>query len=212
MKKNGFNQSRIDPCIFYKVQNEQRTYIAIYVDDFLIVSNSVQSTKEIVDNLKKEYSINMNYGTQHDYLGMALHFNQIDNTVSIMIPNYIEDILNENMIKTSSPSPASVNLFRTDKNAPTLNPDEKERFHTTTAQLLYLSKRTRPDIQLAVSFLTTRVDSPTLDDSQKLQKVVKYLKGTKDLPLVLRSSGGKISLSIYVDSVIPTCAPTQDHS
>jgi hypothetical protein len=37
---------------------------------------------------------------------------------------------------------------------------ESERFHSITASLLYLSKRVRPDILTAVSFLTRRVMNP----------------------------------------------------
>lgn len=37
-------------------------------------------------------------------------------------------------------------------------------FHHLTAKLLYLAKRTRPDLQAAVSFLTMRVLVPDVDD------------------------------------------------
>ena len=52
------------------------------------------------------------------------------------------------------------------KNAPKLDPlcptdEAKEHFHSLTAKLLYLSKRTRPDILVAVSFLTSRVQVAT---------------------------------------------------
>ncbi len=58
-------------------------------------------------------------------------------------------------------------------------------FHHTTAQLLFLSSRARRDIQTAVWFLTTRVKEPDEDDSGKLRRVIKYLKGTRRLRLTL---------------------------
>jgi hypothetical protein len=42
--------------------------------------------------------------------------------------------------------------------------------------LLYLGKRGRLDILLPVQFLCTRVRSPIVEDEQKLQRVLGYLK------------------------------------
>jgi len=51
-------------------------------------------------------------------------------------------------------------------------------FHYTVAKLLFVAKRGRPDIILVVSFLTTRVKNPDLDDWKKLLRVLGYLKGS----------------------------------
>ena len=56
----------------------------------------------------------------------------------------------------------------------------KETFHTVTAKLLYIEKRARPDIETAISFLTTRVDKSDEDDWKKLKRVIQYLKQTID--------------------------------
>ena len=45
--------------------------------------------------------------------------------------------------------------------------------------------RARPDIQLAVAFLCTRVQNLYTDDYKKLAKVMKYLELTIGLPLIL---------------------------
>ena len=39
--------------------------------------------------------------------------------------------------------------------------DEKEEYHTITAQCLYLSNRGRPDIQQSIAFHYMRVNNPT---------------------------------------------------
>ena len=57
-------------------------------------------------------------------------------------------------------------------------PEEQARqFHCTIAQLLFLCKQARPDIEPLVSFLTTRVNESDKDDWGKLKRL-KYLKGT----------------------------------
>ena len=45
--------------------------------------------------------------------------------------------------------------------------------HHFVAQLIYISKRARPDIQIAVSFLCTRVRGPATDEYKNLTRVMK---------------------------------------
>ena len=55
------------------------------------------------------------------------------------------------------------------------------------AQLLFLCKRARPDIETLVSFLTTRVKSPDTDDWKKLKQGLVYLKGTLHMKRHMRA-------------------------
>jgi hypothetical protein len=61
--------------------------------------------------------------------------------------------------------------------SPLLSGKDQTTFHSKVAQLLYLCRRSFYSIQLAVSFLTTRVQAPTLVDASKLVRVLKYLNG-----------------------------------
>ena len=60
-------------------------------------------------------------------------------------------------------------------------------FHHLTAKLLYLGKRARPDLQLTVSFLATRVQSPDIDNWKKLGRCLRYLRDTASLALTLKA-------------------------
>ena len=84
------------------------------------------------------------------------------------------------MIKSTSPSPAGDHLFdvREEADRKVLPEEQARQFHRTVAQILVLCKRARPDIELLVSFLTTRVREPDEDDWGKLKNGLKYLKGT----------------------------------
>ena len=57
--------------------------------------------------------------------------------------------------------------------------------HSSTAQLLFLGKRARPDVQTPVAFLCTRVKVSDEDDYKKLEGVMGYLYGTLYIPLIL---------------------------
>ena len=77
------------------------------------------------------------------------------------------------------------------KGAKDLDPDVAKVFHRLVAQLLYISKRSRPDPAPAVPFLTTRVCKPNEDEWKKLRMVIEYLKQTINLPLVLKVDKSK---------------------
>jgi len=89
--------------------------------------------------------------------------------------------------------------------------EDAETFHKVTAQLLYLAKRTRPDILFAVSFLVTRVKEPTQGDYAKLMRVLKYLHGTRDLDLQL-SADKHINISAYIDASYAIHSDFKSHS
>eukprot|EP00957_Ditylum_brightwellii_P191148 14554281-Ditylum_brightwellii.AAC.1 len=57
------------------------------------------------------------------------------------------------------------------------------------AKLLFLCNQGRPDIMTMVVFLTTCVKEPDKDDWDKLVRVVGYLKGTKEMVLMLSADG-----------------------
>ena len=67
-------------------------------------------------------------------------------------------------MKGESATLASHQLFDIAEDATKLSQADADHFHHFVAQLLYLSKRERPDIQLSVYFLCTRVRGPDTYD------------------------------------------------
>ncbi len=72
------------------------------------------------------------------------------------------------------------------------------KFHSNVAKLLCLATRGRPDILLAVSFLTTHVKTPDQNDWKKLLRVLGYLKGTLDFDLTITCENLN-ALTWYID-------------
>ena len=123
--------------------------------------------------------------------------------------DYLEDIV----VKCESRGwnaeavwPAHKHLFVVREDADNLNDKDEEFFHRLMARLLYAGKRARPDIQLAISFLCTRVKCPDVDDMAKLKRVVEYIRTTIFIPLVLGwdKTGNlvwsiDVSFAVYMD-------------
>ena len=136
----------------------------------------------------------------HKYLGITFIFS-LPSKLIFQIIDYIGKMLDntpEN-IKGGSTAPAAHHLFNIEEDATKLSQADKDLFLHFVAQLLYLSKRPRQDIQLSVSFLCTRVIGPKTDDYKNLARVMKYIQETIGLPLMfsIETSG---NIKWYVDA------------
>ena len=99
--------------------------------------------------------------------------------------NLFEDIINGR--KHTAKSPANADLFKIGE-GDLLSDALKKDFHSCVAKLLYLARMVRPDIMVAVAFLTTRVTAPTSVDLLKLDRILNYLNGTKDLKFTITNT------------------------
>jgi hypothetical protein len=115
--------------------------------------------------------------------------------VSISQRDYIEEILGElpKDMAGLATSPAAAHLFEVSSTPDLLPAEAAEMFHCNVAKLLFVSQRSRPDIQTAVAFLSTRVKAPDRDDYKKLRRVMQYLRGSLDLTRTMEADGTGIA-------------------
>ena len=102
-------------------------------------------------------------------------------------------------------------LFYIAEDATKLSQADTDLFHHFVAQLLYLSKRAHPNIQLAVSLLCNRVRVPDTDDYKNMARVMKYIQGTIGIPLILLiDKSGNIKW--YVDAAFAVHKDMRSHT
>jgi hypothetical protein len=205
MEANGFISNPYDICVMNKMSNGYQVTILFHVDDVKISSSSHQNVVDVVSYLKSVYKkievhdecINNDFSI--DYLGMKFIYNS--EGVTIDMKDMVKDIISDFDIKTNhvARTPAKTDLFNINVDSKLLSIDKKEFFHSEVAKLLYVAKRSRPDILLAISFLTTRVLCATEEDYDKLIRVITYLSSTLDLTLTL-CIDDEIHISVYIDS------------
>ena len=207
----GFEANPYDACVMNKTINGKQCTILWHVDDLKISHVDPEVVTEMIDLLEEEFGkeapLTKTRGKVHEYLGMTIDFSE-DGKVKFSMIDYVQkmlDSLPEDM-GGESITPASNHLFEVNPEAVRLDEATSELFHHNTAKLLFLCKRARPDTQTAVAFLCTRVQGPDVDDYQKLRRVMRYLRATKLMPLVLEADTTNVikwwadaSYAVHVD-------------
>ncbi len=98
-----------------------------------------------------------------------------------------------------------------DEDSAKLPEKQKAAFHNVVAKALYVAKRGWPDIAVSVSFLTTQVCCPDVQDWVKLSHLVEYLQSMVDLPLTLGATSSGV-LHWYVDTAFAVHPNMRGHS
>jgi histone deacetylase 1/2 len=198
----GYEPNAKDICVFNKVVDGIQCTITLHVDDLMITCVNETVIDEVIDVLRSKYErpdakIPVTTGKIHNYLGMCFDFS-VDGQVIINMDTYVEDLLKFTNTTGESATPATARLFVIGDGAK-LSEEEAEYFHSVVAKLLYLAKRTRPDLLTATGFLAKRVLCSTKTDMMKLERVLKYLNATSKLGLTLRPDK-ELSINAYVDA------------
>jgi hypothetical protein len=211
LTSNGFIVNPQDNCVFNKSENDKQCTICIYVDDLFITCEDESMLDKTIDYLKRQFKgLTANKEKKHSYLGMTFNY-EIKGEVKITAEYYTDEIISMHNVKGEASSPAMNSLFEI-RDVALIDYEKKKEFHSVVAKLLYLAKRTRPDILTAVSFLTTRVNKPNIDDWNKVQRVLKYINGTKDLGIILRPNKKEMNINAYFDASYGVHEDGKSHS
>jgi hypothetical protein len=195
---NGFTRNAHDSGVFNKVYKDTQLTVGIHVDDFIVTCADSAGLAHVRDLLQRKYGqVQYKEGRILSYLGMTMDFSA-EGSVRISQHGFINDLLLSHSVSGSATTPALPDLFSINDSSPLLPPTSKESFHSIVASLLYLAKRTRPDLLLCVSFLSTRVQKSTIQDRMKLDRLLRYLNATKHLCLSLSSNS--IRVVLYADA------------
>jgi hypothetical protein len=204
LKSMGYKQNTYDKCIFNKTiitsgGKRIQISVALYVDDLKITSRSRVLINELINKLRETYKdITVKEGLIQNYLGMCFDYS-VKKKCKVTMEGYVNDLLETCKVSGIAATPALSNLFLIDKNKEFLNFDLKKWFHSTVAKVLYLAKRARPDVLVCVSFLASRVLEPNTDDFAKLNRLLKYINGSKELGIVLEPDND-LNIVSYIDA------------
>jgi hypothetical protein len=211
----GFEANKSDECVFNRTEADgSQTTLVLHVDDVLVTAKTTADVKRFLSDIGKKYSdLTIHEGPKLDYLGMHLSWST-RGKCAVTMPGYIDEVLDfASRITGESKTPAGNNLFEIDEASPLLEKGDVEYYHSLTFKLLYLAKRARPDIRLAVSILGCRVQAPTQLDNKKLSRVVQYLRTSAHLGMCLEASKDKpLQAYVWTDASFAVHSDMRSHS
>ena len=165
LKDMDFVPNPYDPCVVNKVINGTQCTIAWHVDDLKISHKDEKVVDQVISSLESVYGpLAVDTGLFHTYLGIDFDYS-VSGEVSVSMINYFKDIVSDfpDELKQVN-TPAGVHLFDVNENPTLLDKTKADLFHQIVAKFLWGSLRCRPDLMLALSFLTSRVQYPDTDD------------------------------------------------
>ena len=118
-----------------------------------------------------------------------------EKTLTVDMVEYLQEAIKEFLHECNRKmnTPADIYLFDINHIREKLGNEQKMIFHRLIAKLLFVSKQCRPDIQVAIAFLTTWVMNPNKDDWSKLKQSLCYINNVIDLKLTLSVEGFNVT-------------------
>ncbi|KAL5560983.1 hypothetical protein UlMin_030730 [Ulmus minor] len=147
-----------------------------------MTGNNPTSLNQFVKRLNNMFALK-DMGDLHHFLGIKVKRDATG--MYLTQASYIENLLKKTDMVNTRPCPTLAivgNKFVIFDGDPLDNPTH---YRSIIGALQYL-KNTRPDIAFIVNKLTQFLQAPTTTHWQGLKRVMRYLKGTKDLGLHIR--------------------------
>jgi hypothetical protein len=209
----GFTRLQCEHCVYYRRDQYGTIMCAIHVDDFLNVGSSTAALSRFKDQLRTEWEI-ADLGEATFCVGIAINRDRAKRTISLSQTALIDRLVSQFGLQdahpVTAPMEAGLRLARLSKDS--LDADVVDRMARTpyrqlVGSLNYIACGTRPDISFALQQLSKHLDSYGPAHWEAAKRVVRYLKGTRNLQLVL--GGAHVAdLLGFTDASFATCPNT----
>ena len=103
-----------------------------------------------------------------------------DRTIKVDMVKYLEDCIEmfgEDVIMLVT-YPATKQFFEVKEDAEQMSEKKGELFHSVVETFLFITKRSRPDLEKAMGFLTTRVSKSDVDNWEKWRSILRFVHCT----------------------------------
>ena len=207
LRELGFKGGYPDPCLMTRHSDDGIVFIAIWVDDSLLVGDKVAIDKTIEDLRGKGFTLKVE-GSLKDYLSCEITLDKGKGVGWIHQPHLVDKLENKfgEMVKSMqdyrTPGTPGQHILRNMEAK--VDADKHALYRSGVGMLLYLVKHSRPDIANAVRELTKALDGPSMAAYKEFLRVVKHTIDTKQLALKIKpikpKDDGSWTIVVYCDS------------
>lgn len=200
LKEINLKQSLLDPCIYYRIDNEDITFLAVYVDDLILFTSSSKTKEQIKNHIFTKFEMK-DLGEVKYCLGLEVHRDRKNGSLCISQKKYIKDILTKfgmsNCKSVKTPIDPKTKLTSSEKEN---SISDIVPYQEIVGSLLYLSQGTRPDIAYAVNTLSRFNAKPEMQHWVALKRVLRYLKHTENYALMYKQNKKESLIHGYCDA------------
>ena len=195
-EREGFKCCLSEHCVF--INTEKDMMIIVYVDDLIVSGKVISDIDSFFSRLKATFELGE--PTELDwYLGIGIQ--EVPEGIFLTQEKYVEKIAdkygyNFNVEDTiDTPMIENLSIIKDPADELFDDFDMKSRI----GSLMFASVCTRPDIAYAVSYLARYTTHPSKEVCKAINRVFKYLVGTKELGIFIPKNDETI-MRVYCDS------------
>ena len=196
--------SAFDPCVL--LHNSVKLNMALYFDDIILLGENNSLMEKTVKTLKSEFKVK-DMGLLSWLLGIQIEHSNSSLTLSQSA--YIDRILSkfsmQNCNPVSTPIDQNNRLMAVKKGETRVDP---RLYQQIIGSIMYLVSGTRPDLAYTITHLSQYNSDPTISHLNAAKRVLRYLKGTRDLKLTYKYKS-HIILNGFCDASYGNCFDTR---
>ena len=208
LKRIGFTGGDVDPCLYMKKSKKGLVFIALYVDDNLMVSHP-KAIVDAIEGMKKHGLILKVEDELNDYLSCEIKFSDDKKKAWLGQPHLISNLEGTfgELVKGSrtykTPGTPHLNMVRNTDDTQAISIKNQGLYRSGVGMLLWLVKHSRPDIANPVRELSKCLDGATQASFKEMLRIIKYVLDTKDMGLKMEPTShqdGPWELICFSDS------------
>ena len=190
----GLCRNAADPCVFVQLVDGVPTIIAVYVDDLILLTKTLEEMNAIKQALSERFRMT-DLGKIHYILGMTIEWDADGKWLIIHQKQYVLDVVEKYRLSeantVATPADVHVQLKKDDGCSKLV---DATRYQSMVGSLLYMAVATRPDIAQAVGAVAKFCSRPSEAHLTAVKRILRYLKGTANLGLkFMKSESGELT-------------------
>ena len=211
---NGYSVHPADPCVYFRLptkSNPSIAAVAVWVDDIFAVIKDDKECQALLVALRAVFAI-VDKGDIRMFLGMEILQSADKTSITlsqrISIDNLLSRAATSMKSKHPAPTPCVAGFVFTKADCPAVaqpRPARMPEFRGLLALANYISVWTRPDITYVVNKLCKSMANPANIHIDALERLLRYLIGTRELGLVYTFDESAQPVIAYSDSSHMDC-------
>lgn len=191
--KNGLTQIKSDKCLFKN--SDSTMLLGIHVDDGILLGENKDCIMKLINNLQMDFE--MTY-TENPEIFLGIEFTKTSDSIILKQKASAEKIIETFNMKEANISPTP--LLENNEKENCISANDNFPYREAIGHLMYLSNKTRPDIQYAVNYESRSMENYKNQDISNVKRTIRYLKGSTDARIKYNKNEDITKLEAYCDA------------